>query len=85
MDIFLTVLYQVSDFNYDKASGKYTLKDGIPYRGEKDKVQPGMLKFKNIDGSEDNKITEDDKTVIGNASRSSMVVSIILLLIRTLI
>lgn len=60
-------LYQVSDFNYDKASGKYTLKDGIPYRGEKDKVQPGMLKFKNIDGSEDNKITEDDKTVIGNA------------------
>ena len=25
-----------------------------------------MLKFKNIDGSEDNKITEDDKTVIGN-------------------
>jgi hypothetical protein len=26
-----------------------------------------MLKFKNIDGSEDNKITEDDKTVIGNA------------------
>ena len=60
-------LYQVSDFDYDAASGKYTLKDGIPYRGEKNKVQPGMLKFKNIDGSEDNKITEDDKTVIGNA------------------
>ncbi len=60
-------LYQVEDFNYDAASGKYTLKDGIVYRGEKEKVQPGMLKFKNVDGSEDNKITEDDKTVIGNA------------------
>lgn len=60
-------LYQVEDFNYDAATGKYTLKDGIVYRGEKEKVQPGMLKFKNVDGSEDNKITEDDKTVIGNA------------------
>ncbi len=26
-----------------------------------------MWKFKNIDGSKDNKITEADKTVIGNA------------------
>lgn len=26
-----------------------------------------MWKFKNVDGSEDNKITENDKTVIGNA------------------
>lgn len=60
-------LYQVEDFNYDAATGKYTLKDGIVYRGDKEKVQPGMLKFKNVDGSEDNKITEDDKTVIGNA------------------
>ena len=60
-------LYQVEDFNYDAASGKYTLKDGIVYRGDKEKVQPGMLKFKNVDGSEDNKITEEDKTVIGNA------------------
>lgn len=60
-------LYQVEDFNYDATTGKYTLKDGIVYRGDKEKVQPGMLKFKNVDGSEDNKITEDDKTVIGNA------------------
>lgn len=65
-------LYQIEDFDvsYDAATDKYTyaLKDGIPYRGDKSKVLPGMLKFKNIDGSKDNLITEDDKTVIGNAS-----------------
>lgn len=60
-------LYQVEDFDYDVATGIYTLKDGIAYRGEKSSVQPGMLKFKNVDGSSDYKITEDDKTVIGNA------------------
>ena len=43
------------------------MKDGIPFRGEKSEVEPGMLKFKNLDGSEDNKITEKDKTIIGNA------------------
>lgn len=60
-------IYQVEDFTYDAATQTYTLKDGIPYMGEKNNVQPGMWKFKNLDGSEDNKITEDDKTVIGNA------------------
>ncbi len=34
----------------------YTLKDGVPYAGEKGNVKPGMWKFKNIDGSKDNKI-----------------------------
>lgn len=61
-------IYQVSDFDYDSATGTYTLKDGIPYLGEKSAVKPGMWKFKNVDGSEDNKITEEDKTVIGNAN-----------------
>ena len=28
---------------------------------------PGYWKFKNVDGSEDNQITESDKTIIGNA------------------
>ena len=60
-------LYQVSDFDYDAATKTYTLKDGVPYAGEKGNVKPGMWKFKNIDGSKDNKITEADKTVIGNA------------------
>lgn len=61
-------LYQVSDFNYDAATGSYTLKDGIPYVGDKQNVLPGMWKFKNVDGSEDCKITENDKTVIGKAN-----------------
>lgn len=61
-------LYQVSDFDYDAATGKYTLKDGVPYHGNKQDVQPGYWKFKNVDGSEDNLITESDKTIIGNAS-----------------
>lgn len=60
-------VYQVSDFNYDAVTKKYTLKDGIPYRGKKSDVKPGDWKFKNLDGSDDNKITESDKTVIGNA------------------
>lgn len=60
-------LYQVEDFDYDAATKTYTLKDGIPYMGDKRNVQPGNWKFKNLDGSADNKITESDKTVIGNA------------------
>ncbi len=60
-------LYQVSDFNYDAATKTYTLKDGVPYLGDKNKIQPGYWKFKNLDGSADNKITENDKTIIGNA------------------
>lgn len=60
-------LYEVADFDYDEATKTYTLKDGIPFSGKKADVKPGMWKFKNIDGSEDNKITENDKTVIGNA------------------
>ena len=60
-------LYQVEDFDYDAATKTYTLKDGIPYMGDRQNVQPGNWKFKNLDGSADNKITESDKTVIGNA------------------
>lgn len=60
-------LYQVSDFNYNAATNKYTLKDGIPYHGNKSSIQPGYWKFKNVDDSEDNLVTENDKTVIGNA------------------
>ena len=47
-------LYQVSDFDYDEATKTYTLKDGVPYSGKKTDVKPGMWKFKNVDGSEDN-------------------------------
>lgn len=61
-------IYQVSDFNYDKTTGKYILKDGIPFFGKKENVLPGNWKFKNIDGSKDCKITESDKTILGNAN-----------------
>lgn len=60
-------LYQVSDFDYDPTSKTYTLKEGIPYKGNRADVQPGDWKFKNIDDSND-VIDENDKTVIGNAS-----------------
>lgn len=61
-------IYQVSDFDYDSVSGTYTLKDGIPYRGDKTKIKPGNWKFANVDGSDDNLITDADRTVIGNAA-----------------
>ncbi len=60
-------LYQVSDFNYDASTKTYTLKDGVPYHGDKKNVKPGYWKFRNVDGSDDNLITESDKTVIGNS------------------
>ncbi len=60
-------IYQVSDFDYDSATGKYTLKDGVAYRGDKTTIMPGNWKFKNVDGSDDNQITDADRTVIGNA------------------
>lgn len=60
-------LYQVSDFDYDPATQKYTLKEGIPYHGTRDAIQPGMWKFANIDDSNDI-IDENDKTVIGNST-----------------
>lgn len=67
-------LYQVSDFDYDEATKTYLLKKGIPYSGSRASVKPGMWKFANLDG--DGKvdadgtplITEEDKTVIGNAN-----------------
>lgn len=60
-------LYQVDDFDFDPVTKTYLLKDGIPCMGDKKNVQPGDWKFKNLDGSTDNKISESDKTVIGNA------------------
>lgn len=63
-------LYQVNDFHYDATSQTYTLKDGVPYHGDKSKIKPGYWKFKNVDGSEDNLVTESDKAVIGCASPS---------------
>lgn len=59
-------IYQVEDFNYNPSTRTYTLKDGIPYKGDKNSVKPGDWKFRNLDGNL--QIDENDKTVIGNAS-----------------
>lgn len=59
-------LYQVSDFDYNTNNKTYTLKEGIPYQGNRNNVQPGDWKFRNQ--NEDEVIDEDDKTVIGNAT-----------------
>lgn len=59
-------LYQVSDFNYNPRTKAYTLKEGVPYQTNPNLVQPGMWKFKDLDGN--GIIDENDKTVIGNAS-----------------
>lgn len=54
-------LYQVDDFFINDA-GAYELKPGIP--AIVDNTRPGMVKFKDI--NDDGKITEDDRTIIGN-------------------
>lgn len=56
-------LYQVEDFDYDAATGTYTLKDEVPGRSG---VQPGYWKFEDVD--KDGDIDDNDRTVIGNAN-----------------
>lgn len=60
-------LYQVSDFDYEPTTQKYTLKEGVPYHGNREAIQPGMWKFANLDDS-NNVIDENDKTIIGNST-----------------
>lgn len=64
--------YEVSDFDIDasKAQGKWVLKDGVADASSivGTTLRPGMMKLKNIDGSEDNKITADDRKIIGDAN-----------------
>lgn len=56
-------LYQVDDFDYDKATKTYTLKEGVAYMGDRAKVRPGDWKFADL--NQDRVINEKDKTVIG--------------------
>jgi TonB-linked SusC/RagA family outer membrane protein len=59
--------YQISDFDYNATNGTYTIKTGIPVNGVYGTPQPGMLKWKDLNG--DGTITADgDRTVIGNAN-----------------
>jgi TonB-linked SusC/RagA family outer membrane protein len=62
-------LYQVSDFDYDAATNKYTLKPGVV--SDNVVVQPGFIKFKDIsgpDGKPDGVINDLDRTAIGNSN-----------------
>ena len=60
-------LYTVDDFDYDVNTGKYTPKKSTPVIEElRTKVQPGDIKYRDLDG--DGKITtKDDRTYIGSA------------------
>jgi TonB-linked SusC/RagA family outer membrane protein len=59
--------YDIDEFNYNAATGVYTIKTGIPFNGVYGTPQPGMLKWKDLNG--DGTITADgDRTVIGNAN-----------------
>jgi TonB-dependent starch-binding outer membrane protein SusC len=59
--------YKVDDFNYNPTTGAYTIKPGIAVNGVYGAAQPGMLKWKDLNG--DGFITTDaDRTVIGNAN-----------------
>jgi len=61
--------YEVSDFTYD--GSKWVLNDGVVDDSGLiggNYFRPGALKLANIDGSEDNKVTNKDREVIGNAA-----------------
>ncbi|QEC44736.1 SusC/RagA family TonB-linked outer membrane protein [Pseudobacter ginsenosidimutans] len=56
-------IYQYSDF--DKVGETYILKANVPNNGNaRANIQPGHIKFKDING--DNKIDDNDLTIIGN-------------------
>ena len=62
-------MYTVDDFTYDGA--KWVLNDGVVDCSSilgGSYMRPGAPKFKNVDGSEDNKVTNADRTIIGNAA-----------------
>lgn len=58
--------YGLNDFDYNATTGTYTLKAGIAANAVYGTPQPGMLKWKDLNG--DGVITPDDRTVIGDAN-----------------
>ncbi len=60
-------IHSVYDFDYNATTGVYTLRPGKAANGVYGTPQPGMLKWKDLNG--DGVITADgDRTVIGNAN-----------------
>ena len=53
--------YKYDDFN--KSGDTYTLKPGVPYFSTETNTQPGMPKYKDLNG--DGIINSDDRTIIG--------------------
>lgn len=53
--------YKYEDF--DKVGSSYLLKEGVPYIGDRSNVQPGDMKYRDI--NEDGIINDKDRTVIG--------------------
>lgn len=62
--------YETTDFvGYDATTDTWLLRDGVvDCSAVVGKIRPGSMKLKNIDGSEDNKVTTDDREIIGNAN-----------------
>lgn len=59
--------YKIDDFDYNATTQTYTIKAGVPVNGVYGTPQPGMLKWKDLNG--DGQITADaDRQVIGNAN-----------------
>lgn len=59
--------YTVNDFDYNPTTQTYTIKAGIAFNGVYGVPQPGMLKWKDLNG--DGTITADgDRTIIGDAN-----------------
>ena len=64
--------YEVDDFEgYDASSNTWILKEGVADASEvigEKMLRPGAMKLKNVDGSEDNKVTTTDRAIIGDTN-----------------
>ncbi|HMC01659.1 MAG TPA: SusC/RagA family TonB-linked outer membrane protein, partial [Flavobacteriaceae bacterium] len=58
--------YEVSDFDYDSASGTYTLKSDVVDNQWLGNVMPGSMKLKDLNG--DGIVDVDDQTIIGDSN-----------------
>lgn len=62
-----TGTYEANDPNIPWQERSWILKSGVADASGIAAPRPGTFKFKNLDNSEDNKITEGDKTIIGKS------------------
>ena len=58
--------YKIDEFDYNAATATYTIKPDVAFNGVYGTPQPGMLKWKDLNG--DGTITTSDRTIIGNAN-----------------